>query len=361
MSLSPQAARREELAGAAAGQGFQRVRWLRSVELPPAARGNPEVAALGEGLYLLAALSCHREESDDLSRPGDPHALVAPFARRNYYREAVHRLKRVTAGADEPAGSGDASAAGGAGPRLELRAGLRPGLRPGQRIFSNSRLPEKLLAAACGLGFLGSNSLVIAPGLGSAFVIAGVFFPAGTGPASDLRRGSDAPLAGGLEAGGGCGDCRSCLEACPVGAIAAPGAVDPARCLQSLATRLEPWPAAARAAWGFRLYGCQACQDACPHNRALSLQTPTERGVIGPSVPLRGLLGRDEEGVKLLFRGTALDRSWIPAAALLRNGLLAAGHRGDPAVLELVRARRRDPVPAVREAAAWAQESLGRD
>jgi len=361
LSLSLQDARREELAGAAAGQGFQRVRWLRSVELPPAARGNPEVAALGEGLYLLAALSCHREEFADLSRPGDPHALVAPFARRNYYREAVHRLKRVTAGADEPAGSGDAPAAGGAGPRLELRAGLRAGPRPGQRIFSNSRLPEKLLAAACGLGFLGSNSLVIAPGLGSAFVIAGVFFPAGTGPASDLRRGSDAPLAGGLEAGGGCGDCRSCLEACPVGAIAAPGAVDPARCLQSLATRLEPWPAAARAAWGFRLYGCQACQDACPHNRALSLQTPTERGAIGPSVPLRGLLGRDEEGVKLLFRGTALDRSWIPAAALLRNGLLAAGHRGDPAVLELVRARRRDPVPAVREAAAWAEESLGRD
>jgi epoxyqueuosine reductase QueG len=61
-----------------------------------------------------------------------------------------------------------------------------------------------------------------------------------------------------------------------------------------------------------------------------------------------------------MFRGTALGRGWIPPAALLRNGLLAAGRRGDPAVLEMVRARRQDPVRAVREAAAWAEEPLGR-
>ena len=320
------------------GQGFQRVRWLRAADLPPGARAHPSLAALGDGLYLLAALSCHRDEADDLSSPADPHALVAPFARRNYYREAVVRLKRALAAAGEP--------------RLPRHAGLR--------LFSNSRLPEKPLAAACGLGFLGSHSLVIAPALGSAFLIAGAFIPAALAPESALRQGSDPPLPRGLAAGGACGDCRACMEACPVRAITAPGVVDPELCLPSLATRLAPWPPRVRAAWGCRLYGCQSCQDACPHNRSLRLQTPTRRGEVGPSVPLRRLLACDEEGVREMFRGTALARSWIPPAALLRNGLLAAGPRGDPAVLEMVRAREQDPVRAVREAAARAREALGR-
>jgi epoxyqueuosine reductase len=322
---------RAQLAAAATDQGFQRVRWLRAADLPPSVREHPALAALGDGLYLLAALSCHREESDDLSAPGDPHALVAPFARRNYYREAVVRLKRVFAG-----------------------LGLQP------RLFSNSRLPEKPLAAACGLGFIGSHSLVIAPDLGSAFLIAGAFLPASRVPASALEQASDPPLPGGLEAGAGCGQCRACIQACPVGAITAPGVVDPERCLPSLSTRLAPWPTEAREAWGFRLYGCQSCQDACPHNRGLRRQTPTTRGEIGPSVPLRRLLSGGEEGVREMFRGTALGMAWIRPAALLRNGLLAAGRRGDRDVLEAVRARRQDPVGAVRQAAAWAEERLDR-
>jgi epoxyqueuosine reductase len=330
---------RAGLAGAAAGQGFQRVRWLRTADLPPAVRGHPAVAALGEGLHLLAALSCHRQEPDDLSAPGDPHALVAPFARRNYYREAVVRLKRVT-------------------------AGLGPGGRdggPAPRLYANSRLPEKALAAACGLGFLGSHSLVIAPELGSAFLIAGAFLPAALVPEEALSQPSDPPLERGLEAGGRCGDCRACIRACPVGAITAPGVVDRECCLPSLSTRLAPWPPEARSAWGLRLYGCQDCQDACPFNRGLRHQTPGVRGEIGPSVPLRRLLAGGEEGVREMFRGTALGMAWIRPAALLRNGLLAAGRRGEPAMLPLVRTLRRDPVRAVRQAAGWAEESLGRD
>jgi epoxyqueuosine reductase len=270
---------------------------------------------------------------------------VAPFARRNYYREAVVRLKRATAGLR------GSLAAGGPGPG-------GPGDAP--RLFSNSRLPEKPLAAACGLGFIGSNSLVIAPALGSSFLIAGAFLPASLVPEAALRQPSDPPLPEGLRAGGGCGDCRACIGACPVGAITAPGVVDRERCLPSLSTRLAPWPPEAHAAWGARLYGCQCCQEACPHNRALRLETLTQRGEIGPSVPLRRLLACDEDGAREMFRGTALARSWIPPAALLRNGLQAAAARGDPAVLQMVRARRQDPVRAVREAARSAEEALTR-
>jgi epoxyqueuosine reductase len=351
--LSRQAAGdwRERLSSAATAIGFQRVRWLRAADLPPSVRGHPAISALGDGLYLMAALSCHRREADDLSTPGDPHALVAPFARRNYYREAVARLKVATAGL-----RGGPAAEGGRGGADRQPRGGSPEDAP--RLFSNSRLPEKSLAAACGLGFLGSHSLVIAPALGSAFLIAGAFLPASLVPEAALRQPSDPPLPEGMRAGGGCGSCRACVQACPVGAITAPGAVDRERCLPSLSTRLAPWPAEARAAWGFRLYGCQDCQDACPHNRALRFETATQRGEIGPSVPLRRLLACGEQGVREMFRGTALARSWIPPAALQRNGLLAAAARGDPAVLEMVRSRREDPVRAVRQAASWAEGAL---
>jgi len=319
----------EELAALAAA--FPRVRRVRSGDLPEPVRRHPEVAALGAGTFLLAALSCQRREPDDLSAPGDPHALVAPFARRNYYREAVHRLKQASL---------RLGASGPALPRARLR------------IFSNSPLPEKSLAAAAGLGFIGANGLVIAPGLGSAFIIAGLFVPA------DL--GSDEPLDGGLEAGAGCGSCRACRDACPVGAIPAPGFLDASRCLQALATALDPWPAGTREAWGFRLYGCQACQDACPFNCNLTAETLTERGALGPSVPLARLLACDAAGVKGLVRDSALDMGWIPGEALLRNALVAAGHRADPVVLPPVRRHLEAPHAAVRVAAGWAEEALRR-
>jgi epoxyqueuosine reductase len=322
---------REAICAAAAAQGFQRTRWVSASSLPEPLRRHPQIAALGRGSYLLAALSCFRREPDDRSSPGDPHALVAPFARRNYYREAVHRLKQVVARA-------------ATGPRAGALARSR------LRIFANSRFPEKALGAAAGLGFLGANSLLIAPELGSLFVIAGLFVP------EDL--GSDPPLEGGQAPGGRCGSCRACREACSVGALPGPGRLDSSRCLQALATIVSTWPAGAQEAWSLRLYGCQVCQEVCPFNRDLSLETVTERGALGPSVPLARLLACDAAAFKEQIRGTVLDMPWIPGEALLRNSLLAAGHRRDPTLLEPVRAHRLDASLVVREAAAWAQEAI---
>jgi epoxyqueuosine reductase len=337
VSFALQADLREALTSAATAQGFQRSRWVHSSALPEAIRRHPQVDASGRGSFLIVALSCFRREADDPSSPGEPLALLAPFARRNYYREAVYRLKRAASRALASAGVHDSTRAG-----ILAVTGLR--------VFANSRFPEKTLAAAAGLGFLGANSLVIAPGLGSLFVIAGLFVP------GDL--GSDPPLPDGQEPGGRCGSCRACREACPLGALPEPGRLDRARCLQALATVTSPWPAGARQAWSCRLYGCQVCQEVCPFNRELALETETERGALGPGVPLRRLLAGQAPALKQALRGTVLDRSWIPGEALLRNSLLAAGHRRDPAVLDEVRARGRDESPLVREAAAWAEKAI---
>jgi epoxyqueuosine reductase len=304
---------------------------------------NPEIAALGEGTFLLTALSCYRDEAEDLSEPGNPHGLIAPFARRNYYGEAVVRLKSV------------------------VRAlGKTNGFSKRQlRIFCNSPLPEKALAVASGLGSYGKNTLILIPGLGSLFVIAGLFIPATVAGVSGSRQGIQAeyPVIGRSAAGDSpfplCGGCRACQNACPVNALEEAGRLDESRCLQALCTQPAQFSEDGRRAWAFRFYGCQSCQDVCPLNRNLSGSTDTRRGELGPSVSLKHLLSLSKEQFKEYLRGSALDRSWIPPQTLLRNALLAAGNRRDPVLLDAVVRHRSSPDPLVARAASWAMERIG--
>ena len=62
-------------------------------------------------------------------------------------------------------------------------------------------------------------------------------------------------------------DCRACLEACPTQAIAAPYVSQMDRCVAYL-TYGAPEPVAPELAekMGGWIYGCDACQDACPLN-----------------------------------------------------------------------------------------------
>jgi epoxyqueuosine reductase len=319
-------------------QGFSRAAFLRSADIPRDLARHPQIAALGEGTYLLTTLSCYREEAEDLSEPGDPHALIAPFARRNYYGEAVTRMKRVVRTICEDHGFS----------KQELR------------IFSNSPLPEKALAVLSGLGCYGKNTLILIPGMGSLFVIAGLFVPAavaGIPKMEPLPAGACTPA--GREAAGNapfplCGSCRACQNACPAGALEKAGRLDESRCLQALCTEPRPFSENSRRAWAFRLYGCQSCQDVCPHNRDLEVQTATRRGELGPSISLRRLLSLSPEQLREFLRASALARSWIPPRTLLRNALLAAGNRRDPTLLEAVAHRCSDPDPLVAQAAAWA-------
>lgn len=320
----------EELCGLAREQGFQRVRLLASRDLPAELAAEGSIAALGPGSYLLCALSCFRAEPEDLSCPGEPHGLIAPFARRNYYREAVARLRRVA-----------------------LALCRKTGLDKRQlRLFSNSRLPEKPLAAACGLGFYGKNSLLIAPELGSLFVIAGLFLPL------TLPEPGDRPPPEWLEPGRMCGSCSACADGCPVTALKRPGVLDRSRCLQELAGRAAPFPLRARTAWGVRLYGCQSCQDCCPFNAGLTAESDCRYGLLGPSLPLREVLAHRPEEIKAAFRGTQMGLSWVDGEAILRNGLLAAGNRGDDGLLPLVAGFRDAERPLIRDAARWALEKI---
>ncbi|HVO40612.1 MAG TPA: 4Fe-4S double cluster binding domain-containing protein [Spirochaetia bacterium] len=288
---------------------------------------SPQEWAAGHSI-LVCCLSCHRTEPDDLSTPGDPHALVAPFARRNYYRIAARMMGEVARGIEGSLGI----------PRRSLR------------IFCNSRIPEKPLLAASGLAMIGRNSLAIVPGLGSLFVIAGAVIPRALPEISPDGPALRDP----------CGSCMKCIDACPVGAISAAGIVDADQCLQGLAAAPAVLTPRLMETWGNRLYGCQECQSVCPWNRRIvdPCEAVPAKDSPGPSVSLRTMLSRDPSEIAGLFRGTAMGMSWISKEALLRNALVAAGNSGERALEPLLKAHVESGTPAVREAALWALEKL---
>jgi epoxyqueuosine reductase QueG len=279
----------------------------------------------GSHSVLVCCLSCFRPEPEDLSSPGNSHALIAPFARAHYYRAAIGMLRVF-------------------GLRLEEALGIP---RRDVRFFSNSRLPEKPLLAASGIGTYGKNGLSLVPGLGSQFIIAGAVLPLPS-------RGLSFPMTE-TAASDPCGSCTRCMKACPAGAILEPGVVDPSRCLQGSAATASVLAPVFMERWGVRLYGCQDCQTACPHNRDLTEAAPAGAcGEIGPSVALRRILSSDGAALKGLFKGTAMGMSWVSRDALLRNALVAAGNRRDPSLRAEVEGFSRSQKALLRKTADWA-------
>ena len=110
-----------------------------------------------------------------------------------------------------------------------------------------------------------------------------------------------------------CGQCTRCLDACPTGALYQPFHIDARKCLSYLTIEhkgsLEGNNPAQFQRW---IYGCDACQDACPYNKKFSIAN-TEP-LYQPSERLRSMRDTDWENLDKqafdeLFKDSAVKRA----------------------------------------------------
>ena len=180
--------------------------------------------------------------------------------------------------------------------------------------IDSAPLRERYWAVRCGLGFIGLNSQLIVPGLGSYFFLSAII--------------TEAPLPADEPCTGSCGSCGRCVRACPTGAIGPDGSFDARRCLSYLTIeyRGELPPGLPL---GSRVYGCDSCQLCCPHNRGAS---PTPIAEFHPS-PAIASLTRDEIAsmtrpyFRRIFALTAVRRLRIEG--LRRNALYKSADFGE--------------------------------
>jgi epoxyqueuosine reductase len=266
-------------AGHHAGMGFME-RWT-DVRVDPGHAGMVP----GARTVVSVALACDRGPvAEGLARH------LASFARGPDYHDVVRGLLgRLLA---------------------ELRAEA-PELR-GRVLVDSAPLLERAWAVRAGLGWIGRNSCLINPELGSMLVLGELVLTAALepDPASPEDR---------------CGDCRACVEACPGAALVPPEGrvLDSRSCLAYWTVEArDPLPPRLEARSAM-LFGCDACQTACPWNApGPALATPLAPLRRWSGVSLDDVAAMDEARLAELLRGTSLSRAGAGAIRTRARRLL---------------------------------------
>lgn len=285
-----------------------------------------------KSIIMVADLYASRNDAARESAPGS--GRIARYARGGDYHTVIK--KRLHALCDRLRADN---------PGAEFRA-----------FVDTAPVLEREHAARAGLGWIGKHTLLIHPRLGSYTLLGGVLTTLVLKPPADQVPVADH-----------CGTCTRCIDACPTQAITA-YSVDASRCISYLTIeRRLPIAPDIHAAMGDWIYGCDVCQDVCPHNspRPMELHaqprpeyTPRREGF-----DLLSVLSWTEEDRRREFQGTSLKRATL--AMMKRNALIAAGNllamNKDPVLLAMIERVRADPAESemVREAADMVISRLG--
>ena len=147
----------------------------------------------------------------------------------------------------------------------------------GKAYVDTGPLLERDLARRAGLGWVGKNTNLVNPQLGSFFFIGALLV--------DVELVADAPFEADR-----CGSCTRCLDACPTGAFVSPRVLDATRCISYLTIETKgDIPPDFHAQIGELLYGCDICQSVCPWNLRFSRELPDD----SPFKPREFLSGND--------------------------------------------------------------------
>jgi epoxyqueuosine reductase len=248
---------------------------------------------------------------------------------KDYHDALLPRLKQVEAAIKQLAGD--------RGMTIETRSYVDTG-----------PILERVYARHAGIGWIGKNTCIIHPKLGS-WLFLGVILTS-----LDLPTDTATPDR--------CGSCTRCIDACPTNAIVAPGKLDARLCIAYLTIEKRGTvPEELRSEMGHHIFGCDICQDVCPWNNKAGNAPPTSLPEFQPQEQLyhpelRWLAQMDEETYRRVFRGSPVKRTKY--SGLKRNVAIAMGNSGNPEFVADLRKLAGESDPVVAEHAAWAITKL---
>jgi epoxyqueuosine reductase len=167
----------------------------------------------------------------------------------------------------------------------------------GRCFVDSAPVLERAWAAKSGLGWIGKNSLLLTK-QSSWFFLGEII--------TKLELDYDKPIKE------YCGKCTRCLDACPTGAIIAPGIVDASRCISYLTIEnKEEIPENFRDKMNHWIFGCDICQDVCPWT--VNANRHNEKKFI-PNSGLTEMNDQDwnnlsQERFRTIFRKSAVKRT----------------------------------------------------
>jgi epoxyqueuosine reductase len=275
-----------------------------------------DVKRLLPGARTVMALACN------YSSAAVPGSLVARYARgRDYHATLRDRVRTL---------------------RRALRARW-PGVHDYGSVDANPVM-EKVWAVRAGLGAVGKNACLITPRFGSWVVLAVMVLDV------DVAWQQPSPFEV-------CGRCRLCLDACPTAAIVADRVVDARACLSYQTIENDgAVPEPLREHLGQTVFGCDICQDVCPHNAREIPAGPRFAPRPIASLTARALASLTPAQWDALAPGTPLMRPGYDGVR--RNAAYALGATRDQGARALLEQLCADPSERVREAAGWALERL---
>ncbi|HYN07278.1 MAG TPA: tRNA epoxyqueuosine(34) reductase QueG [Vicinamibacterales bacterium] len=241
---------------------------------------------------VSVALVYNTDQPYSTALPSGQHAAIARYAWGDDYHDVLRsRLRPLVRWMADVAGAGfEAFSCVDAGP-----------------------VQERVFAEQAGLGWIGKNTCLINPTLGSWICLGEVL--------------TNAELEPDLPGVDHCGSCTRCLEACPTGAFVEPYQLDATRCLSYLTIEsrgsVDP---ALRQAIGAHVFGCDICQDVCPWNRrAATSDDAAWQPRDGLAYPrLLDLCRLTDDAWRALLRGSAMRRAGL--RRIRRSLAYAAAH-----------------------------------
>lgn len=202
-------------------------------------------------------------------------------------------------------------------------------------------LVDRYLANRAGIGFYGYNSAIINKDFGS-WIFLGYMI-------TNLDLEADKPLDDTT-----CLGCNLCIKSCPTSAIEGPYEFNANKCLSNILQQKRDIPEDVLQIIGKRLYGCDTCQNVCPHNK--DIKEASTKDFIPDKLPhkvdLGPLLKLSNKKYNHLFKDNA--SGWRGKKILQRNAIIILGNYKDKDAIPLLTPLLEDIRPDIRKTTMWA-------